>query len=491
MRGVLPLLLLLSVASAASAQSVQIVSAFQSPDPVAPGATGSVRVTLYNGGTAMTTLDQVNLFSPSLESLAPPYSTLGTLAPGQAVNFSLYFRAPPREGAFHAEVQVTTGNSAIRYPLIVKVAGGAQLYIQEAVDSAGLPFREIAAGEAKELRLSLAGPTPFLDARNLQVEIDPLDLSPLDPLGPGKKFLGDVRAPSVSVAFLVQAKSGTRENAYAVPIQVSWSSPASEVPQVANLTLGFRVSGIAQPSLKVDKKVPEPIPAGRPFPVTLTVTNTGQQSATALSAELKTTDLVSPAGPNTLSVDSLPPGGSANFTFFLTVSRGGTGLYTVPVQFKYSSPGGDKTQSEVLLLRGAAELNIASVTTDPPQLTAGDGFATLTVRVENVGTADARSVTARLSSLPVEGALSATLGRIKPDEDAPAIFKFRVPAAGIYTYNVTVNYEDDFEARSATFPKQLAVFAPGLPAGPFIGLGLLLLFGLFYFRRRRRNRSRL
>lgn len=483
-------LLLLALSLAASAQSVQVVSAFQTPDPVPPGATGSVRLTLYNGGTATTTLDQVTFYSPAIESLTPPYRTLGTLAPAQAVNFSLYFRAPREEGAFPAEVQVTTGNSAIRYPLVVKVAGGAQLYIQGATDSAGLPFRDIAAGEAKELRFTFAGPTSLLDLRNLQVEVDPLDLSPLDPLGPAKRFLGDVRASTVSVTFPVQAKAGTKVNAYAVPVVVSWSSPASDVPQVANLSLGFRVSGVAQPSLKVEKEIPEPIPAGRPFPVTLHIANTGQETATGLNAELKTTDLVSPAGPNTLYLDSLAPGQTANLTFLLTVTRGGSGLYTVQVQFKYSSLGGEKSQSEVLLLRGAAELNLASVTTDPPQLTSGDGFATLTVRVQNVGTADARSVTARVN-LPVEGALTTTVGRIKADEDAPAIFKFRVPAAGVYTYNVTVAYEDDFQVRTASFPKQLAVFAPGAPVGPLVLLALLLLLGTFYLRRHRRNRDKL
>ncbi|MEM3085573.1 MAG: hypothetical protein QXT68_00320 [Halobacteria archaeon] len=495
MRRALLLLLALSAASgwaeAQAGASVQVVSALVSPDPVPPGATGSVRVTLYNGGTGTATLDQVNLFSTGLEILNFPYRSLGTLAPAQAVNLTLYFRAPKSEGAVQAEVQATAGTSSIRYPLLVKVAGGAQLYIQDAADASGRAFRDIAAGEAGELRLTFAGPTPLLDLRNLEVQVDPLDTSPLDPLGPGKRFLGDVRAPTFTVSFPVQAKAGTKENAYSVPVVVSWSSPASDVPQVANLSLGFRVSGVAQPSLKVEKRAPEPIPAGRPFPVTLNVTNTGQETATALSARLGTSDLISPAGPNTLHRDSLPSGESTEMVFLVSASRGGTGLYTVPVEFKYSSLGGERTQSEVLLLRGAAELSVASVTTDPPQLTAGDGFATLTVRLENVGTADARSVTARLSSLPVEGALSATLGRIKPDEDAPAIFKFRSPSAGVYAYNVTVEYEDDFESRSASFPKQLAVFAPGAPVGPLALLVFLAVLGLLYLRRRRQKRDRL
>lgn len=483
----LALLLAAGLASAQAGASVQVVSALVNPDTVPPGATGSVRVTLYNGGTVTATLDQVNLYSTALETLTPPYRSLGSLAPAQGVNLSLYFRAPREEGAFQAEVQVTAGISSLRYPLVVKVAGGAQLYIQSASDGTGRPFRDIAAGEASELRLTFAGPTSLLDLRNAEVQIDPLDVSPLDSLGPAKRFLGDVRAPTFAVTFPIQAKAGTKENAYGVPVVVSWSSPASEVPQVANLSLGFRVSGVAQPSLKVDKTIPEPIPAGRPFPVTLNITNVGQEAATALSADFKATDLVSPAGPNTLYQGSLAPGQTAQMVFLLTISRGGSGLYTVPIQFKYSSLGGEKSQSEVLLLRGAAELNVASVTTDPPQITAGDGFATLTVRLENVGTADARSVTARLSSLPVEGALAATLGRIKPDEDAPAIFRFRSPPAGVYAYNVTVAYEDELQSHRETFPAQIAVFAPGAPVGPIVFLILLLVLGVLYLRRRQKR----
>lgn len=486
------LVLAAGVASAQSGASIQVLSTVLVPETVPPGATGSLRVTLYNGGTATATVDQATLYSTSLEGLTPPYRSLGTLAPAQALNLTFYFRAPAEEGALPAEVQVTTAGlgGVLRYPVTVRVSGGSQLHIREAADESGRTFREIASGETRELRLTLSGPTPLLNMKNLEVELDPLDLSPLDPLGPSKRFLGDVRAPSVSVSFPVYAKAGTEENAYSVPIVVRWSSPASDLPQVANLSLGFRVSGVAQPSLRVEKGIPEPIPAGRPFPVTLNVTNTGQDTATALRAELKTADLVSPAGPNTLSIDSLPPGETAQMVFLLTVSRGGSGLYTVPVQFTYSALGGERAQSETLLLRGAAELSVASITTDPPQLTAGNGFATLTVRLENVGTADARSVRAHVSGLPAEGALSATLGRIKPDEDAPAIFRFRVPAAGIYAYHINVTYEDEFASRTETFPAQMAVFAPGLPVGPFAGLGVVALLGLLYLRRRRRNQNK-
>ncbi len=93
------------------------------------------------------------------------------------------------------------------------------------------------------------------------------------------------------------------------------------------------------------------------------------------------------------------------------------------------------------MLEGKAELGFVSVDTNPPRLTENIPFD-LTVRIENTGTGEAKQVSATID-LPAEGQKEAFIGKIKPGNDAPAIFLLEGVKAGNYAYNLTITYTDD------------------------------------------------
>lgn len=77
---------------------------------------------------------------------------------------------------------------------------------------------------------------------------------------------------------------------------------------------------------------------------------------------------------------------------------------------------------------GKSELGFVSVDTNPPRLTEGTPFD-LTIRIENTGTGEAKQVSAKVD-LPAEGTKEAFIGKIKPGNDAPAIFLLEGAKAG-------------------------------------------------------------
>jgi hypothetical protein len=91
---------------------------------------------------------------------------------------------------------------------------------------------------------------------------------------------------------------------------------------------------------------------------------------------------------------------------------------------------------------GEAELSISNLKTDPLNIKEGDYF-TLLVRIENAGDADAKSVKINMVS-PFEGTKTVFLGKIEPDDDAPATFCLMANRVGEQSNRLIIGYKDDF-----------------------------------------------
>ena len=117
----------------------------------------------------------------------------------------------------------------------------------------------------------------------------------------------------------------------------------------------------------------------------------------------------------------------------------------------YKLPDGTpKHQDEIIEVpvKGKAELNIASITTEPKTVSQGDDV-TLIIRLENTGTDTAKSVSASID-LPMDGSKEAFIGKIQPNNDAPAIFSVKVQDAGDLPYALNVTYNDEWGQHSNT-----------------------------------------
>ncbi len=92
---------------------------------------------------------------------------------------------------------------------------------------------------------------------------------------------------------------------------------------------------------------------------------------------------------------------------------------------------------------GRAGLDIAKKTTDPTRIEENKPF-TLTLKIENTGTGDAKGVTANLESSMMEGDTIAYLGEIKKDDYSNALFTLNAIGNGKKNGVLHLAYEDDF-----------------------------------------------
>jgi hypothetical protein len=90
---------------------------------------------------------------------------------------------------------------------------------------------------------------------------------------------------------------------------------------------------------------------------------------------------------------------------------------------------------------GRANMDIAKKTLDPARVMDNQPF-TLTMKIENTGTGDAKGVTVNLES-KLQGDTLAYLGEIKKDDYSNAIFSLDGAGSGNKEAILKISYEDD------------------------------------------------
>lgn len=135
-----------------------------------------------------------------------------------------------------------------------------------------------------------------------------------------------------------------------------------------------------------------------------------------------------------------------------------------------------ETTSIDVMMKGEAELGFVSVDTSPRRVIANQPFD-LTIRIENTGTGEAKQVAATID-IPVTGTRESFIGKIKPGNDAPAVFMLDGLKGGTYNYTTSITYTDDLGTHTVTKPMSVRV-APEDYTGAIIVVALILLAGGF------------
>jgi hypothetical protein len=247
-----------------------------------------------------------------------------------------------------------------------------------------------------------------------------------------------------------------------------------------------------KPQISIAKQLPASVIPGENFIATVVVTNTGQLPASNLQVTVNSSSTsLSSKTPGTLHIDRLGQGENRTLVMeFATDRKAPLGIQPVSLVLDYQEPDGSyQRQLETLgiNIRGKAELAISQITTDPARIQQGDQFS-LIIRLENTGTDDAKSVSARIE-IPVPGSKEAFVGKIEPGNDAPAPFNLQADRSGEIPYTLTILYEDDHGTAEEQQDLHLTIYSQDR-TGLIAGLLLLVLaggFGYWYFIHRKKG----
>lgn len=249
---------------------------------------------------------------------------------------------------------------------------------------------------------------------------------------------------SITISFLIRAPpmSGIFFPELLIRIR---NHESMKFPILVNVNTA--VSAIKQPALMVHYSVQNLIRSGTDVPVGIEVTNKGRSSADEVIIRITDKDpAIAARSQSSRYIAHLKPDESSLFTLNLTIDKNApSGIHKIPLDIQYTTTNGMEeilTDTITLDIRGESGISIASLSTDPVRLTERLPFD-LMIRLENIGTSDARSVRASIS-LPFAGTREAFVGTIEPGNDAPAVFVLTSGDPGEYPYTLDVQYEDDW-----------------------------------------------
>jgi hypothetical protein len=277
-------------------------------------------------------------------------------------------------------------------------------------------------------------------------------------LGGNSQFSGDIGpGQEIKLTFLIEAPE---EKGIYFPVLIIGVSDAENLKYPVPVNVNMPVSAMKKPVISLERTDQGYAVPGDNFTAELLVTNTGKGTAGDLTVRIEPeSPSVSTMAKSLFYAGDMKEGESYAFSVPLQTDKNAdTGIYDLPVRVSYSDPDGNYVTisgTTGIDFRGKARLSIASLKTDPVLISEGEEFEVL-IRIENTGTGEAKSTYAGLD-LPFEGTKGAFAGKIKPNNDAPAVFTYIAGKSGDYRYNLTVEYEDDTGAYSETYTLSLNV----------------------------------
>jgi hypothetical protein len=307
------------------------------------------------------------------------------------------------------------------------------------------------------------------------------DFDRVGELGPGQstQISFSIQAPAKSAMYYPEVwidTTGGRSVRYPIPVNVN---TAVGIQKQAILILDSSLTGSQNP--------------GDEIPVSVTVINSGEMPADDVTVKIENvSSTVAPKNTDLYHLGGLGARERKTFDLLLLSDKNtDAGLVKVPITIRYNAiDGTPMTQSTGIdvMFKGVAELGFVSVDTNPSRLTENTPFD-LTVRIENTGTGEAKQVSAKVN-LPAEGTKEAFIGKIKPGNDAPAIFLLEGMKGGTYPYNLTISYTDDMGQHTVVRPMNLRV-TPADTSGNIIlvliVLGILGFAGYRYWYLPKKN----
>ncbi len=229
---------------------------------------------------------------------------------------------------------------------------------------------------------------------------------------------------------------------------------------------------------------------GEVFRMSVSFENVGDNELKWLRVSLNPMDkaLVPTTSDSERVFKDIPKGAKNESDFWFSLEKdAAVKNYPIDLSLNYMDERGveyNETRLVGIVAAGRATLDIAKKTSEPARVKEAQPFS-LTLKIENTGTGDAKGVTARLEST-LEGDTLAYLGEIKKDDYSNAIFTLDGSGSGKKTGILHLIYEDDFGTHEVQ--KDLIIMInPGDSQNPvpyLIG-AIAVIAGIFYWKRRK------
>lgn len=253
-----------------------------------------------------------------------------------------------------------------------------------------------------------------------------------------------IKLGAIAETYLLHIDSRAVSGAYEIEFRARWLS--NDQQRETNKTFKVMVRGVPQLAISNITINPETISPQDTFNITFSVSNEGTGIAREVQVSAATGGLpFVPIGADTKIIKNLDPGESIQLNYRLLVKdKTLISSYSIPIKMDYKDENGKNTSSQSFVgvkVLGDAELSIGNIKTEPQNPAKGD-LVIITMRLENSGNGDAKSVKVSLD-IPFEGTKTAFLGKIKPDDDAPGVFTFYITESGDIPYTASIEFEDD------------------------------------------------
>ena len=312
---------------------------------------------------------------------------------------------------------------------------------------------------------------------NVNIESVQLESKDVEVISGNYKQVGEIGpGQSIPITFLIRAPA--KDGIYFPEIWIDVTKGES-VRQPIPVNVNTQIAILKKPALTALKTIPDGVNPGDDFPVRVILNNDGLSRADQIMVVVNSsTPSITPKTPNTYHVDTLLKGENISLDMvFSSDKKAPIGLNPVLLTLTYANADGTiTTQTETLGIhvKGKAKIGIASVSMDPERIKKGDQVS-LIIRLENTGTDNANSVKVSID-LPMSGGKDAYVGKIEPNNDAPAVFTLQAGNPGTYPYNLSVQYEDDYGVQTRNETLQMTV-NDGDSTGLIVAILLVLIIG--------------
>jgi len=250
-----------------------------------------------------------------------------------------------------------------------------------------------------------------------------------------------------TLIFRVHVPDSSNAGTYPASLQVSYEDGTNTKHEV-RLDTGITVISGSIRLVNVEIS-PGEIEPGKEIDVDITIKNVGDSPVNELDVKLSLSELpFTPIGSGTnVYIEKLDPQKEKTISFrLISDDNSEPKPYMIPLDIDYSGNSAVRRESVRdsvgVILKGKSMLDIAKKSTTPERITANEPF-TLTIKIQNSGTSDAKGVTARLES-NLEGDKIAYLGKIGRDDYANAIFTLTSKVVGDTNIKMKIAYEDDY-----------------------------------------------